>query len=262
MSNGNNSIKRWMQDHSCVERRGRIALGVILLFCFSVGSAQYRVDRALFREGRTVRTGVGTSLKPAEQKLWRVGSAIAAPLDQTAAFLSANGDEATDTVLTDKDTLGFRAGKLKVVAEQNGKSPSLAMLMSALLPGAGQVYVHRYITIPIIWGFGYYFAKSWVDQNNRYHEWSDSVAVSVRADTLHKGSDYFRSIRDFYRDDRDKFAFYIAIVYILNIVDAYVGASLYSFDVSDNLGGSAAIRFRIPIRYLWGTPAPPRSHNW
>ncbi|HTP12450.1 MAG TPA: DUF5683 domain-containing protein [Bacteroidota bacterium] len=223
---------------------------MILLFCFSVVSAQYRVDRALFTHGKAVRTSVGASRTPAERQMWRGATEIASPLDQSAVFLTTNGDDGTDTVMTDKDTLGFKAGRLKVVAEQNEKSPSLAMLMSAVLPGAGQVYVHRYITIPIIWGFGYYFAKSWVEQNNHYHEWSDSVSASVRADSLGKGNENFRNIRDLYRDDRDKFAFYIAIVYILNIVDAYVGASLYSFDVSDNLGGSAAIRFRIPIRYF------------
>ncbi len=160
----------------------------------------------------------------------------------------ADAQNGSDTTRSLKDTLGFQAEKIKAAPETPGKSPTLAMLLSAVVPGAGQIYVRRYITIPLIWGFGYYFAKAWNDQNNRYHQWSDSVSASVQADSLHKGSDFFRGIRDFYRDDRDRFAFYIAIVYILNIVDAYVGASLYSFDVSDNLGGSAMIRFRIPIR--------------
>jgi hypothetical protein len=131
----------------------------------------------------------------------------------------------------------------------HGKSPSLAILLSAVLPGAGQVYVHRYITIPIIWGLGYYFVSSWQHQNHLYFQYRDSFARSVEQDTVkHQGDSQLLSARDFYRDDRDKFAFYIAITYILNVVDAYVGASLYSFDVSDNLGGSAALRVRIPIR--------------
>jgi hypothetical protein len=121
--------------------------------------------------------------------------------------------------------------------------------MSAVVPGAGQVYVHRYITIPIIWGLGYYFASSWQHQNHLYFQYRDAFTRSVAQDTVnHQGDSQLQSARDFYRDDRDKFAFYIAITYILNIVDAYVGASLYSFDVSDNLGGSAALRVRIPIR--------------
>ncbi len=253
MSNGNRFIGSLKQGGCPGRRRGRIALGVILLFCFSVGSAQYRVGRAIYRDGIPQESTYGSSLVRGEKQL---------SVDEREASWIIGGNEAADTVLTDKDTLGFKAEKLKAVVDKPEKSPSLAMLMSAVLPGAGQVYVHRYITIPLIWGFGYYFAKSWVDQNHRYHEWSDSVAASVQADSLKKGSDFYRTIRDFYRDDRDKFAFYIAIVYILNIVDAYVGASLYSFDVSDNLGGSAAIRFRIPMSAILGTSAPPRSHNW
>ncbi len=128
------------------------------------------------------------------------------------------------------------------------KSPGLAILLSAVVPGSGQIYVHRYITIPLIWGFGYYFTSAWITQNKRYEQYRDLFAASVKADSSGKGDNTLQSIRDFYRDDRDKFAFYIAITYVLNIIDAYVGASLYSFDVSDNLGGSAALRIRSPIR--------------
>jgi hypothetical protein len=153
-----------------------------------------------------------------------------------------------DTQDVAKDSLRIEAGSTKVDTQSEKKSPTLAMIMSAVIPGSGQVYVHRYITIPIIWGFGYYFAKAWNDQNNRYQFYRDLFTASVKADSLGKGNDLYQKNRDFYRDDRDKFAFYIAITYILNIVDAYVGASLYSFDVSDNLGGSAALRLRFPIQ--------------
>ncbi len=154
-----------------------------------------------------------------------------------------------DTVRVSRDTLGFEAGKAKYVSEQPQKSTTLAMLLSMALPGAGQVYVHRYITIPLIWGFGYYFFQSWQHQNSMYHQYRDAYTRSLEQDTTaHQGDVNLKSVRDLFRDDRDRFAFYMAITYILNIVDAYVGASLYSFDVSDNLGGSAAIRLRIPIR--------------
>jgi hypothetical protein len=153
-----------------------------------------------------------------------------------------------DTQDVAKDSLRIEAGSTRIDTQSAKKSPSLAMIMSAVIPGSGQIYVHRYITIPIIWGLGYYFVKAWSDQNNRYIYYRDLFTASVKADSLGKGNGLYQSHRDFYRDDRDKFAFYIAITYILNIVDAYVSASLYSFDVSDNLGGSAAIRLRFPIQ--------------
>ncbi|MDP4220294.1 MAG: DUF5683 domain-containing protein, partial [Bacteroidota bacterium] len=39
--------------------------------------------------------------------------------------------------------------------------------------------------------------------------------------------------REFYRDDRDKFYIYAALVYIANLLDAYISAHLFDFDVSD-----------------------------
>jgi hypothetical protein len=154
----------------------------------------------------------------------------------------------SDTVTLGKDSLRISGGAASVDTQIAKKSPGLAILMSMVVPGSGQFYVHRYITIPIIWGFGSYFVKAWVDQNKQYKYYRDLFTASVNSDTTHQGNGLYQANRDFYRDDRDKFAFYIAITYILNIVDAYVGASLYSFDVSDNLGGSAALRLRIPIR--------------
>ena len=149
---------------------------------------------------------------------------------------------------TPVDSLRVEGTVARRDTESSSKSPSVAILLSMIVPGSGQIYVHRYITIPIIWGFGYYFATAWKAQNNRYIQYRDLFTASVKADSTSQGNGQYQTIRDFYRDDRDKFAFYLAITYILNIVDAYVGASLYCFDVSDNLRGSAALRLSIPIR--------------
>jgi hypothetical protein len=128
------------------------------------------------------------------------------------------------------------------------KSGSLAMVLSAVLPGAGQVYAERYYTIPLVWGFGGYFVSQWIKADQRYHDYQSQFKQSVALDTVgHTGYENYRILRDFYHDQRDQFAIYIGLTYILNIIDAYVGASLYGFEVSDNLG-NASIRFRIPIR--------------
>jgi hypothetical protein len=127
------------------------------------------------------------------------------------------------------------------------KSGTLAMCLSAILPGAGQVYVERYYTIPVIWGVGGYFASQWVTADKRYRDYRDRFSRSVAADSLsHQGEANLKRIRDEYHDIRDEFAIYIGLTYILNIVDAYVGASLYGFDVSDDLG-AARLRVRIPL---------------
>ena len=146
------------------------------------------------------------------------------------------------------DTLELRGGTIKPAKEENAKSPGLAALLSAVLPGAGQVYAERYWTIPIFWGFGYYFAGVYRDENRSYHDYQHAFSESLAADTLnHQGDPALLGVRDFYRDERDRFAIYFVLTYLVNIIDAYVGASLYSFDVSGDLGGSSKLTLRIPM---------------
>jgi hypothetical protein len=133
-------------------------------------------------------------------------------------------------------------------ARPRGKSPTTAILLSAVLPGAGQIYTGGYWKVPIILGFSAYFAREWVLQNDRYKSARSNYAQSVqRGDNQGQGSPQFLYERDFYRDQRDRFAFYFALTYLLNIIDAYVGASLYSFEVNDNLGPNAMLKVSIPI---------------
>ena len=146
------------------------------------------------------------------------------------------------------DSIGIRSGKIKLTSELHSKSGSLAMLYSAILPGAGQVYAHRYYTIPIIWGFGVYLSSIAIQSNNQYQSYRAKFSESVTLDTIsHLGNSQLQNARDFWRDQRDEFILYLALTYFLNIIDAYVGATLYDFDVSDELGGSAKIQFRVPI---------------
>jgi hypothetical protein len=129
------------------------------------------------------------------------------------------------------------------------KSTTLAVGLSAVLPGSGQIYVERYWTIPVIWGFGIHFANQWRKADGLYRNARDRYAASVqRGENAGRGDGQARLERDFYRDERDRFAFFLAITYLLNLVDAYVGASLYDFDVGEDLGGNARLSVKIPIR--------------
>lgn len=132
---------------------------------------------------------------------------------------------------------------------QSGKSPATAILLSAVLPGAGQVYTHRYWRIPVILGFGAYFTGMWLKMDNHYTESRDAYAASVAAGVSGGQGDSRKLYeRDFYRDERDRFGFYVILTYLLNIIDAYVGASLYDFEVGDNLGGGTSVKLRVPVR--------------
>jgi hypothetical protein len=151
---------------------------------------------------------------------------------------------------TAADTLGLSARGVRAVLGEPQKSTKLAMLLSAVIPGAGQIYVERYWTVPLVWGFGYYFYRSMDRQGDLYQQYRESYLQSIRTDTVNHpavGNSNLREIRDFYHDERDRFAIYLGLTYLLNIVDAYVGASLFGFDVSEDLGGNAKLNFRIPI---------------
>jgi hypothetical protein len=170
---------------------------------------------------------------------------IVAQTKVTSALLKPDTTETHQAVI---DSLGIRAGNISLATERNAKSGSLAMLLSAILPGAGQVYSHRYYTIPLIWGFGAYFTSIALKADGKYLDYQKRFAESVLLDTVkHTGDAYMLSTRDFYRNQRDEYFVYLALTYFLNIIDAYVGATLYNFDISDDLGGSAAIRFKIPL---------------
>jgi hypothetical protein len=112
------------------------------------------------------------------------------------------------------------------------KSPWGAVLRSAIIPGWGQYYNDSYFKIPVIWGAMGSFIYGWFYYDKFYRdarsEFNESLLV-----TANGNSDLKRN-RDFYRDERDLFTIYFVLVYVLNLIDAYVDAHLFDFDVSEN----------------------------
>lgn len=106
------------------------------------------------------------------------------------------------------------------------KSPWGAVLRSAIIPGWGQFYNESYLKIPIIWGLGIWFGYEWKQNNDLYKYYTEKY--------IQTGSEYDKLNRTFYEDQRDLFTIYMVITYIANLVDAYVDANLFDFDVSEN----------------------------
>jgi len=118
------------------------------------------------------------------------------------------------------------------------KSPWGAVLRSAVVPGLGQFYNESYWKIPVIWGVGALFISGWVYNNNLY---KDNKELFI--DT---GNNIYLQRRDFYRDQRDNFTIYLVVLYLLNLVDAYVDAHLYDFTVEEDfISGSSRVNFRF-----------------
>ncbi len=123
--------------------------------------------------------------------------------------------------------------KVEITGER--LSPSTITLYSAILPGFGQVYNESYWKLPILYGlmgwYGYNVGKNhdkYIKYRNLYRE--DPQAVKAES---------FRSFRDFYRDSRDEYFIYLLLTYLGGLVDAYVDAHLYDFEVGDDLSNQA-----------------------
>jgi len=118
------------------------------------------------------------------------------------------------------------------------KSPWGAVLRSAVLPGFGQFYNESYWKIPVIWGAGALLISGWVYNNNLYTDNKDLYSNT--------GQIIYQYRRDFYRNQRDNFTIYLVVLYILNLVDAYVDAHLYDFTVQEDfITGSSRFNFRF-----------------
>lgn len=113
------------------------------------------------------------------------------------------------------------------------KSPALAVLLSAILPGAGQFYNRSYWKIPIITGLIGYFGYEYIRNNNKFKDYRDQYDASITPENEF-GDFNLKALREFYRNQRDDFVWYFIIVYVVNLVDAYVDAHLFDFDVKDN----------------------------
>ena len=187
--------------------------------------------------------------------LWRIAGlalVFALSINDSAAQAKVTSalikPDTTDTLSSSHDSLKYQFGSMKLSDEKQAKSGNLAMLLSAILPGSGQVYAHRYYTIPLICGFGYYFFHQFKYADNTYSKYKSLYSQSlIDSSQFYFQRSYYDS-RETWHNFRDEMGFYLALTYFLNIIDAYVGATLYDFNVSDELGGNAKIRFQIPLR--------------
>ena len=132
--------------------------------------------------------------------------------------------------------------------------PQRALWLSALCPGLGQIYNRRYWKLPIVVGsfVGLSYGASW--NNRMYKDYSrayrdvmdddpdtrsymDFFPPTVTENSLDKAwlQRVMKSKRDYYRRYREICVIAMVGVYLINIVDAYVDASLAHFDISPDL---------------------------
>lgn len=131
--------------------------------------------------------------------------------------------------------------------------PMRALWLGLVLPGAGQIYNHKYWKLPIIYGgfLGCAYALTWNNQMLRdysqaYLDIMDddpntksyekmlplNYSIAGREDQF---KNIFKNKKNYYRRYRDMSIMAFAAVYALSVVDAYVDAELSTFDISEDL---------------------------
>ncbi|MFO7790865.1 MAG: DUF5683 domain-containing protein [Bacteroidota bacterium] len=136
------------------------------------------------------------------------------------------GEESLETNNTDKQS-GLK------------RSPLKASIYSAVLPGAGQIYNRKYWKVPIVYagigtftylGFQYQqqFTRYKSALINRQNGEPDEFEGLLSDNAIENEMDRLRRMRDLN-------IIGATLMYLLQIIDANVDASLSDFDVSDDL---------------------------
>lgn len=149
----------------------------------------------------------------------------------------------------------IRSDSIIIPKPEFSPNPNKALLYSAIFPGLGQVYNRKYWKLPIVYGgfFGVVYGISW---NGRYagdyeraykdlvlgtgDSWTNFTNVTreqLDGDPALKETmiSRFKRQKDTFRRNRDLAIIVGVGLYALCMIDAYVDAQLYNFDISDDL---------------------------
>lgn len=143
------------------------------------------------------------------------------------------------------DSLPVDSLAVSDTSETRMHSPKLAAILSASIPGAGQVYNKKYWKVPIVYaGFAglIYVSSIYAEEYHKYrsvYEIAVDDTTGITSFTVDGISGYTQSDlktrRNFYRKYRDLSYICIGAWYVLNIIDANVDAQFFNFSVDDDL---------------------------
>ena len=159
-------------------------------------------------------------------------------------------DTVGNTVIT-ADTVVKKVKTTKPAKVQKPHSPVKATIMSACLPGLGQIYNGKWWKVPIVYaglgGLGYLVYSNYYEYRSYLHAYEFKTGdlpegVILNQHETELANRYAESQLQTYKESyRRDFEFYTLITvawYGLNIVDACVDGHLYNYDISDDLSFS------------------------
>lgn len=194
-------------------------------------------------------------------KLPIVYSAILAPLG-TGIYLNTQGRHEGAKYCFIGAGLGYWATLMDGVASYKSDTyplPGKATLYSLLLPGLGQAYNGEYWKIPIYlggMGAAYYFYNT---NNINYQRYRRIYKEASNKDVPYTGpitSEQALYYRDVFRRYRDYSVLAIALVYLLQVIDANVFSYMHDFEIVDDMAFEVKPAVIMPDTQLAFNPAP------
>lgn len=152
----------------------------------------------------------------------------------------------------------------KIKAKIFAGRPGRAALYSLILPGAGQAYNKKYWQVPIVWAGVGTAGGIMVFNVNEYKGYREAYRERLIAEMeMRPPTDEYvdvystqslLNLRDQYNRFRQISIFAFALTWIANSAQAYVGAHLKDFDISDDLsiefipmGGNEWVHTATPL---------------
>jgi hypothetical protein len=186
-------------------------------------------------------------------------------------------DTVTQPLIIVTDSISVKDIRTALKDSIKKPDPTKAIWYSALFPGLGQVYNRRYWKLPIV-GAGIVAISYAISWNNKYYvaytnAYRDITDDNPNTESYKKllpnsSSNYSQSNltnilknrQQIYRRNRDLSIIGAVGVYLFCILDAYVDAQLYDFDISPDLtlqpnldlygtGGSKGIEMSLSFRF-------------
>lgn len=145
-------------------------------------------------------------------------------------------------------TLGFSQDRSaldtlprKIRIKKDYLTPSRAAFYSAVVPGLGQIHTRRYWTLPLIYGGLATSVYVYLEQREAMMVYRNAYKQRIRndftdqyANRIPLNSQLLKGM-EFHRRNRDFSLMWFFGIYLLNVLDANVGAHLLQFNVDDRL---------------------------
>ena len=159
-------------------------------------------------------------------------------------------DTVGNTLIT-ADTIIKETKTKKAPKAKKPHSPTTATIMSACLPGLGQIYNGKWWKVPIVYagfgGLGYLVYTNYSEFHSyllayEYKTGDLPEGTTLNAHEMDLANKYaanqLQTYKDSYRRDFELYTILTVAWYGLNILDACVDGHLYTYDISDDLSFS------------------------